>query len=58
MSNSGDLQRLTALFREIQARELELRGQVDQFEELVKTLARKLAVSEERVCEMIGQSHG
>ena len=58
MSRQEDLQRLTELLREIQAREAELETDALKFRAMVKDLARKLAVSEERVCEMIGVSHG
>ena len=57
VSRQEDLKRLTDLLREIQAREAELETDAVKFRAMVKDLACKLAVSEERVCEMIGVSH-
>ena len=58
MSDQEDFKRLTDLLREIQVREQEQIDSTAMFQAMVKDLARKLAVSEERVCEMIGVNHG
>lgn len=58
MSHTEDLNRLTQLLREIHACDAERPNDQAMFEAMVRDLAKKLAVSEERVCEMIGVSHG
>lgn len=52
-----EMLRLSALYREIQARERELDAKEGAFEAMVMDIAKKMGVSKERVCEMIGESY-